>query len=338
MTQTIEKIDMRPVLRLAVLADYIVPFAIRVVAQLGVADHLAGGPRHVDELAAATQTHPRALARTLRALAARDVFLEVEPDVFALTPMAEVLRSDHPYSLRDGYPLLDADVEAWAHFDYSVKTGKPAFDHVHGESYWSYKTSHPDYSVRFDRAMAAYSRLELRAVLPFYDWRSFDVLMDIGGGNGMFLGGLLSQVPELRGVLFDLPHVVAHAPELIARFGVADRCEIVPGSAFDAVPPGYAGYMLKRVLYDFDDERAVAMLRAIRKAMRPDSRLLILDPVIEPAGGYEYATSVDLLMLAMVTGYARTRSELEALLAQADLRMTGLTHTPNFPIVEARPK
>jgi hypothetical protein len=337
MTQTLEKLDMRPVMRLAVLADYIVPFTIRVIADLGIADLLAGGPRSAEDLAAETGSDARSLTRALRALAARDIFIEPQPGIFALTPMADVLRADHPCSLKDAYPLLAPDIEAWAHFDYSIKTGKPAFDHVHGENYWSHKASHPQHSLQFDKAMAAFSSLELRAVLPFYDWASFDTLVDVGGGNGQFISGLLKNTPSLHGVLFDLPHVVAHAAPVMEAAGVADRAEIRAGSAFDGVPPGFSGYLLKRVLYDFDDERGIALLKSVRRAMRPDSRLLILDPIIEPVGGYEYALSVDLLMLAMVTGYARSRTELEHMLAQADLKLTALVHTTNFPIVEARP-
>jgi hypothetical protein len=337
MTQALEKIDMRPVMRLAVLADYIVPFAIRVIADLGVADLLAGGPLSAAELAAQTGSHPRSLERALRALAARDIFVEATPGVFALTPMAEVLRSDHPCSLKNAYPLLAPDIEAWAHFDHSIRTGTPAFDHVHGESYWSYKAHDAEHSVRFDKAMAAFSSLELRAVLPFYDWASFDTLVDVGGGNGQFISGLLQQTPSLHGVLYDLPHVVAHAGPVSEAAGVADRLQICAGSAFDGVPAGFDGYMLKRVLYDFDDERGVELLKAIRRGMNPESRLLVLDPIVEPVGGYEYALSVDLLMLAMVTGYTRTRVQLEQMLAQADLKLTALVHTTNFPIVEARP-
>jgi hypothetical protein len=332
-----QRIDMRPMMQLAVLGDYTIPFTIRVIADLGVADHLADGPRHVDQLAAATGCASRPLYRALRALASRGIFIERSAGVFALTPMAEVLRSDHPYSLREGFPLLPADVQAWAKFDYSVRTGKPSFDQVHGQTYWSYLKEHPEDRSRFDKAMRCYSRVELRAVLSLYDWASFGTLVDIGGGNGGFLAGLLPHFPSLRGVLFDFPHVVADAPATLEAAGVADRCEIVPGTAFDGVPPGHDGYMMKRVLYDWDDEHAVTMLRAIRVAMRPDSRLLILDPIAERIGAYEYALSVDMLMLAMVTGYTRTREELAGLLAQAGLEMTRLIATPNFPIVEARP-
>src|SRR5712691_8815979 len=124
------RIDIQSIFRLTELADYVIPFAIRVVCSLRVADLLIEGPRSVEELAEQTGTHGPSLQRVLRALACKGIFTEVSPGHFGLTPLAQPLRSDHPLSLREAYPLLPADIQAWAHFDYSVRSGEPAFNYV----------------------------------------------------------------------------------------------------------------------------------------------------------------------------------------------------------------
>ena len=325
------------IFRVQELADYIVPFAIRVVCDLGVADLLVDGPRPVEELAAATGAHAPSLHRTLRALGCKGIFAEVEPGRFALTPLAELFRSDHPLSLRGAYPLLAANFEAWARFDYTVRTGKPAFDHVHGRRYYDYLADAPYDSERFDDIQTAGTRLELRAMLRVYDWGRFDTVVDIGGGNGAFLAGLLTRRPGLRGILLELPDVAERAGAVIERAGVADRCEVVAGSFFDTMPEGADAYLLKRVLYDWDDEEAAALLRRIRAAARDDSTLLVLDPVIEPGNDFDPGKIYDLLSMTMLGGRARSRDELAELFAASGFELTQVIATDMFPVVEGRP-
>ncbi|MFI5834172.1 methyltransferase [Micromonospora sp. NPDC051300] len=332
------RIDIESVFRLTELADYIVPFTVRAVADLGVADQLADGPRPVTELAEATGAHAPSLLRALRALAGKGIFTETEPEVFGLTPLAEPLRTDHPLSLRDAYPLLAPDIEAWAHFDHSIRTGKAAFDQVHPEGYWSYMAAHPRDSARFDASQQAATRLELRAALPAYPWGDLATMVDVGGGNGAFLGGIMARFPNLRGTLFDLPHVVAEAEPVLQKLDVAQRCTITGGSFFETVPAGADAYMLKRILYGWDDDGAVRLLRAVRAAMRPDSRLLVLEPVVEPGDRFDVGRLYDLLLLAMVGGGARSREHIERLLDVADLKLARSLPTMMFPILEIVPK
>jgi O-methyltransferase domain len=331
------RIDIQSVFRLTELADYIIPFTIRAICDLGVADHLVDGPRTVEELAAATGSHPPSLHRALRALASKGIFTETEPGTFDLTPLAQPLRGDHPVSLRAAYPLLVPDIEAWAVFDHSIRTGEAAFDQVYGEGYWTYMGAHADDSARFDASQQAATRLELRTVLPAYGWDELGTVVDVGGGNGTFLGGILARFPAMRGTLFDLPHVVAGAHERLADYGVADRCDVVGGSFFEKIPEGADAYLLKRILYGWDDERATALLQAIRAAMRPDSRLLILEPVVQPGNEFDVGKLYDLLLLCMVGGGARSRERIEELLAKAQLRLARTVPTMMFPILEIRP-
>lgn len=331
------RIDIQSVFRLTELADYIIPFTIRAICDLKVADHLTEGPRSIAELAELTGTHAPSLHRALRALASKGIFTEVEDGVFDLTPLAQPLREDHPVSLRTAYPLLVPDIEAWAAFDHSVRTGEASFDQVYGQDYWTYMRRNPADSARFDASQQAATRLELRTSLPAYDWGAMKTLVDVGGGNGAFLGGILKRFPTIRGTIFDLPHVVAGAPDRLAELGVADRCEVVGGSFFEEVPAGADGYMLKRILYGWDDERALELLKSVQKAMRPDSKLLILEPVVRPGNEFDVGKLYDLLLLCMVGGGARSQEHIEQLLGEAGLRLARVVETMMFPILEIEP-
>ena len=329
--------DAQSVARLTEMADYIVPFTLRAVCELRIADALADGPRPVAELARTTGTHERSLLKAMRALAGRGVFTEIRPEVFALTELGQPLRSDHPRSLRDAYPLLPADVEAWARFPHSLRTGDAAFDHAHGQSYWEYLEQHPDESARFDASQRAVTRREVRTLLPAYEWGAFGTVADIGGGNGAFLAALLRDHPAMRGVLFDQPHVVAGAAAVLAEHGVTDRCHVAGGSFFAAVPSGADAYVLKRALYDVPDDDVPRILRVVRAAMRPDSRLLVIEPVMEPGDEFSWGKLYDLLLLTMRGGGSRPLPLLEEQFADAGLELVRIVRTRGLPIIEAKP-
>jgi hypothetical protein len=336
-TQRRIKIDLESIFLLTGLADYIIPFTIRAICDLGVADRLADGPRSIEDLAKLTGTHAPSLYRALRALACKEVFAEVEPGVFDLTPMAQFLRADHPLSLKDAYSLIPADIEAWANLDFSVRTGQAAFDHTHGCGYWEYMRANPEQADRFDRSQQAQTGLELRVFLRAYDWGAFSTLVDVGGGNGSFLAGLLARFTGVHGVLFDQPEVVSRARAAIGRLSVSSRCDLVGGDFFESVPSSADAYLLKRVLYGWHDADAVQLLKTIRAAMRNDSRLLIIEPLDEPGGGTDIARRYDLAMLVMKGSGARTREHIAELCNDARLRVASVTDTFMFPIMEVQP-
>jgi hypothetical protein len=328
------RISFEAIGRLADLADFTAAFALRAVCKLGVADHLDHGPRPVEELAAATGTNPDALLRTMRALVARGVFLEPSPRYFELTPISELLRSDHPLSMRDAF-RLHPDVEALSELDYSVRTGEASFTRLYREGYWDYVAARPDLNAAFRASQRALSRLEAIYLLRVYDWSAFRSVVDVGGNDGAFLRLLLSRHPTMRGTLFDLPETVAVAPGMLTEEGLTDRCAVVPGNFFDApLPSGADAYVIKRVLCSFDDEGAATVARRIRNAMRPDSRLLVLEPM-NTKGDY-VGGALDMLMLVLATGRVRTPEEFEKVLTMAEMTVTRVAPAGLVTLIEAR--
>jgi hypothetical protein len=327
MTSPAGAIERQSIARLFELADIIIPFSIGVAADLKLADQLVDGPRTVDELARYASVRPDALYRMLRALASKEIFEETTTRTFALTPMAELLRSDHPLSLRNLFLIVEADVLAFAHLGDSVQSGEPAFDRVHGEDFWSYLARRPEASAAFDGLMATFTRLELMSVLPVV----------VGGGNGALLAGLLAQHRTLRGVLFDLPGVVRGSGSVLAAAGVTDRCDVVEGSFHDGVPTGGNAYLLKRIIYNYEDDVAVRLLRYVRSSLGPGGRVLLLEPVLHRGNAFEMGRLMDLKMLVLGRGRVRNRHELRDLFERAGFRLTRVIPTPMVAVIEGMP-
>jgi hypothetical protein len=330
------RVDFAAFQELTALAAYFIPFTIRTVCEMGIGDLLADGPLGIQEIARRTDTHAPSMYRALRALASRGVLEEREDRTFALTAMGDLLRSDHPLSLRDTYCQMPEDVAAWQHLGHSLRTGEPAFDHVHGAHLWDYLAEHPEVSERFDRGMQAMTRPELLAVSSSFAWEGLSTVVDVGGGNGAFLAGLLRRHRQLQGTLFDLPHVVDRADEVLLAAGVADRCEVVAGSFFGEVPAGADAYLLKRIVYGWDDDGALALLRQVRAAMSRDSRILVIEPIDRPGNEDQMARILDLLMLVVDGGRARSPHDLAELFTVAGLELTEVLDTMAFPIVVGR--
>ncbi|PMR62030.1 methyltransferase [Verrucosispora sp. ts21] len=331
-------IDADSIFKLLELGDYLLPYTIRAVCLLGVADHLVDGPMPMSRLAQATGTHEPTLRKTLEYLATREVFELVEPDSVALTPLSDLLREEHPYSARDIFLSPVACTRAMEGLPESIRTGGPAFDVVHGRSMWEHLRDQPEDGEAFDKVMSGVTSMELLAVLRACDWQRFDSIVDVGGGNGGFLASLLRRVRGASGVLFDLPGVVANAPAVLAAAGVADRVEVVPGSFLEGpIPPGGDAYVLKRILYSWSDDEVVGILGRVRAAMKPHSRLFIMEAGRQEAEVPALARRMDLLMHTLTAGGARTLDQQRELLNRAGLELVRSISTPMFPIIEAAP-
>jgi len=298
--------------------------ALYAAAELGIADLLAGGPRSADDLATASGAHAPSLYRVLRLLASEGVFTETDSGRFALTPMAEALRRDAPGSL---HPMVlfnacETMWKSWGHLVHAVRTGEPAFDHAHGVDLFEYFRRHPDEWAVFNQLMTNQTAPITRAVALAYDFSPCGTIVDVGGGRGALALGLLEAYPHLRGVVFDQPAVAAGARRAIEAAGLADRCEAVGGDFFAAVPEGGDTYLAKFILHDWDDERCVAILRACRRAVPADGRLLVIELLIPPGDERSYAKSQDVNMLVNLTGRERTEAEYRTLYEAAGFALT----------------
>lgn len=319
--------------RLSDLTDLVTPFAIQAAAELGVPDALAGGPMAADALADRLGCDPQALRRLLRTLSRKDVFTETAPGVFALAELGQPLRSDHPLSLREANLPWLPNVASLNDLAHSVRTGQPAFDKVHGANLWDHLDTHPADAARFDQHMRSISRFEAESLLRHYDWASVASVADIGGGDGTLLRLLLTEHPSLTGALVERPHVASAAEKSFADDTCADRLAITSGDFFtDELPRGYEVYVLKRIVYGFDDEQAVRLLTNLRRSLAPGARVLVVEPFTRGATGDDpyFTYRVDLLMMAVPGGRVRSESELHALLAETgfDVRTVFASATP----------
>jgi SAM-dependent methyltransferase len=312
--------------------------ALYVPAKLGIADLLAGGPKSVEELAAATDTHAPSLYRVLRAAASLGVFTEQANQHFALSANAELLRSDVPNSLRDIAIFMGEDWhwEVWGKTMYSVRTGHSAWAQMHGEDVFDYFKTRPEASSIFNRAMTSLSGLSTKAVTEGYDFTGINTLVDIAGGHGRLLAEILAANPSMRGVLFDLPQVIEGARENVAGANLADRVEFATGDFFVSVPAGGDAYIMKHIIHDWDDERALTILRNIKRAMNPGGRVLLVESVIADGNNQDFGKLMDIEMLVSPGGKERTAAEYEDLFARAGLRLTRIVPTRSaYSVIEA---
>ncbi len=317
---------------LGILAGTWLAQGCSVLARLGIPDLLAAGPRGAAELARAAGADPVALARLLGALASAGILREPSPGLFALTPAAEFLRADQPGSLRGTAILYGEEVyRSFGGLLETVRTGTPAFEGVHGLPFYSYLAAHPETADTFNSAMAGQ---RVPPVLSGTALEGVGTVVDVGGGDGGLLADLLTRQPSLRGVLLELPDAARQARRRFEQAGVADRAEIVEGSFFDGVPGGGDLYVLSRVLHNWSDANAARILDRLYAAMRPGSRLVVLEGLLpEPGEGRpagrradeSRTRMVDLLMLVMLEGRDRTATEYQKLLVAAGFQPYGVT-------------
>ena len=311
--------------------------ALWAAASIGVADHLASGPKTREELASATGTLPGPLYRVLRALACLGVFAEQPDGRFVNTPASETLRSDVPGSVR-GYVVFVGQpwhVAAYGELLHSLRTGRPAIERITGKLIWEFFASDPEQARIFNEGMSGIIADTVEAVREAYDFGGVQTLVDIGGGHGLLLGTILAANPKLRGVLFDQPSVVAGAPATFARLGVASRVTAVAGDFFEDVPRGDA-YILSHIIHDWDDEKSIAILRTIRRCAAPGARVLLVEAVIPPGNAFSFGKLLDLEMMALPGGVERTEAEYRRLLEAGGFRLARVlpTHSPTN-VVEA---
>jgi hypothetical protein len=319
---------------------FMISQAIYVAAKLGIADLLQERARSSQELACVTYTHAPSLYRVLRTLAAIGVFTETEEGIFGLTPLGETLRTGVVGSLR---PLAicmggQCSWQAWGDILHSVKTGESAFEHVFGTAFFQHLDRHPDDAKQFVEAMNCCATLYNEAVVKAYDFSRFQKVVDVGGGQGRLVTAILKANPTTRGILFDTPHQTPIAARIFEQEGVAERAETMTGDFLEAVPEGGDAYLLKHIIHDWDDARAIEILRNCRRSMSKDSRLLLIEETITADAEFAPAKVLDIQQMLMQGGRERSLEEYRELLEAAGFALTAVIETQSsLSIMESRP-
>jgi SAM-dependent methyltransferase len=312
--------------------------AIHVMARLGIADILHDGPLPPAAIAAQCEADPEALHRLLRALEGIGIVRVDDDGRYASTPLGDLLRRDHPQSVWAAAELVGDPLrwDTWEDLYGAITTGTSSFERVHGMPLFAWLGDHADLARRFDNVMTMSSRHSLPSILDASDFSRSRVIVDVGGGQGALLRGILHRYPAAQGILFDQPHVVDEARE-IARTPEADRCIRIGGDMFAEIPPGGDTYILRRILHDWNDPQVLTILRNCRDVISPDGRLLVMDAVVPDGGGDAPEKWNDLHMLLMCGGKERTREEFAALFQEAGFVLADIRPAGGISILEGRP-
>jgi hypothetical protein len=320
-----------------------VTLSLRATVELGLVDHL-DPPATLAHLAGATQADAHALGRLLALLADLGLVTVDAHGVYALTETGELLRRDHPGHLA-ALVLMQtemAPLASWQRLSEAIRTGEGVFETVNGQTNWAYLSANPSLEAAFNAAMARRAPMQVAAIRSGCDLTGISTIVDVGGGKGGMLAALLTEEPQLTGVVADRPDVAAAATEYLAAAGLADRAHAAPADFFAAVPAGGDAYVLGNVIHDWNDDDSVAILRTVRSAMRPEARLWLVEVVLDAPDRTPDATRdlhlVDLHMLVMFGARERTKGEYDALLVAAGFEPGRLLVTDStWDVIESRP-
>ncbi|MGQ0540343.1 MAG: methyltransferase [Blastocatellia bacterium] len=311
--------------------------ALGVAAELSIADHLNDGPRSISDLADTLGVHERSVYRVMRSLASVGIFTEVGERTFANTPLSETMRSDVPGSMRGTLRFMARPwhYQVWGNMLEAVVTGETAWNRTYDEKLFEWFGEHSEEGEIFNQAMTEISAMAAPVVVAAYDFTGIDTLADIAGGHGLLLSQILRANPAMKGILFDMDHVIAGAGEMLEIKGVADRVQAVSGDFFVEVPAADA-YIMKHIIHDWDDERAITILKSIHRAMNGDGHVLLVEMVV-PEGDEPHPSKIlDLEMLTLPGGTERTEKEYVQLVAAAGFKLNRIVPTQSaFSIIEA---
>lgn len=310
--------------------------ALRLVADLEIADRLANVDRAVDDLAEEVSCDADALYRVMRLLSAEGVFREISARRFVLTEIGAALRCDAQSSPRDVIRMLNREpYGAFAELDHSVRTGLPTFEQTFGKARFEWLEDHPAEATLFQKAMIALSQGANEAIAEAYDFGAFSKIVDVGGGHGQLLSEILIRYPRLSGALFDLPPGVQTARARAEKF--PPHTEFIAGNFFEAVPVGADAYILKNVIHDWNDEDAVQILRNCRRGMMSSNGKVLIAETIVPVGNDpDIIKLIDVNMLVVTGGTERTEAQYAAMLGAAGLGLERVIKTSQpISILEA---
>ena len=302
--------------------------AVACLAQLGIPDLIDGAPKSAEELAGQIGADPQALYRLMRATASVGILAEGPDGKFSQTPMSTVLRRNATPSLRS-FAIMGGREwhgRGWSHLEYCVRTGKQALEKIYGAHIFDFLKQHPSEGQIFHDAMTELSMIDGPAVADAYNFEGIHSIVDVAGGHGFLLATILKGNPHLRGTLYEAPHVVEGAVNGPLQ-PVMERCTLASGDMFSSVPPGADAYIMKHIIHDWPDDRCIQLLKACRKAVNANGRLLVVDSVIEPGNDFSPGKFLDLQMLIFPSGCERTEKQFHDLFVAAGWQLRRIIPT-----------
>jgi ubiquinone/menaquinone biosynthesis C-methylase UbiE len=294
----------------------------------------------LEELATFSGTHAPSLYRLLRALAGCGVFREVEPERFALTELGSALKTGAPGAARATLLTIAGDWQwqAWQHFLHTLRTGEPGLRKALGTELFPFLAANPQLGATFNEAMVGMYGGLGPTLVKAYDFSSIPKIIDIGGGTGRLMAAILESHQNVLGAVFELPQTAAEAQRFLSDASLASRCEVIEGDFFKSVPAEYDAYILAHVLHDWDDARAVSILRNCRRSVASGARLLIVEALLPDNDAPHHGKMMDLLMMTVTGGVERSAAEFSKLLASADFEVRRIVATSTHQsLIEAIP-
>lgn len=299
---------------------------IYAAAEFGIADMLAQGPKSIEELAQMSKTHGPSLYRMMRALASVGIFSERQDKQFELTPMGECLKTG---AMRSAALMFNSDwnEKAWSHFTESVRTGETAFEKAYGEPISEWLSKNHQAAEVLNKANAMKAAMSHRAIADAYDFSDIRTLTDVGGGYGVLMAEILRANPSMKGIVADIPPVVQEARKIIRERGIEDRCEAVECDFFKTIPGGSDAYLMSHILHDWTEQQCQVILQNCCKAMKPGSKLLVVEMIIPPGNEPSVAKLLDLEMFVITGGHERTEKEFKYLLESSGFKLSRIIPT-----------
>jgi hypothetical protein len=320
------------------IAGGILAQSVSVAAEIGIADRLAHGPRTTADLASEAGVDTEKLFRLLRFLASHGVFQEDAHGAWDLTPLADMLRSDVPHSMRAGARMFGRMAAVWPKLEENVRTGQCAYSLAFGRPIFDDLAHKPEDAAIFDAAMTSFHGGETDAVLDAYSYDGVSVLADIGCGIGTVVAATLHRYPDMRAILYDQAHVIERTTPHIQAAGVAERCTLLSGNFFETVPAGADAYTMRHILHDWSDELCITILSNIRRVIPKDGRLLVVETVVPAGNGPSMSKLFDMAMMALPDGMERSEAQFQAIFGASGFSLTRITSTASpVSVIEARP-
>jgi len=360
--------------------------AISTVINLKISDYLKDGPKSVMHLAEKSNTHPNSLYRLLRMLSTVGIFTKVKATQeevkydeieFGLTPLASLLQSNEKNMFKNFSLILGRQSfkRAIDDLQYVIQTGENSFKHINNLNIFDYLQQNPVDAKIFNEAMTAMTSSQVSSISKLYDFSQFNTVVDIGGGQGLFLSTILKDNPNLTGIVFDLPHAIEGANQQkqqisheklssdVTNNSILPRCKFLSGNFFKSIPSGADGYIIKNVLLNWDDESASTILKNCLQAMnfsksyqkdkkqqKIKPKVIIVDMIMSEKNEMSFGNLLDIVMLVLTqNGRIRTKKEFTNLLDTCGFQITNIwdlssrSSSPSDPmnflsIVEAIPK